>query len=156
MIMPLVRTKTIPLSEVFANSKLHRQLRKLTLDHWSGMNYELNYLERTNEIRSIDAKAILALVDDKIAGWALLSNEDGANCVYESNHLGIGLTSYKAFQGSLFEIYIDRSHRKQGVGTAILKKAKRLTPRKKLVVVPWDTASRKFYTKSGGNKVYYL
>jgi GNAT superfamily N-acetyltransferase len=153
--MPQVRTKTLPLSKVFADPKLHKQLRKLTLDHWSGMNYELNYLERASEMRSIDAKAILALVDDKIAGWALLSNEDGANCIYESNH-GAGFTSYRSFQGSLFEIYVSRSYRKQGVGTAILKKAKRLTPRKKLVVVPWDKTSRDFYAKSGGSKLYHL
>jgi hypothetical protein len=152
--MPQVKTKTLSLSKVFADPKLHKQLRKLTLDHWSGMNMELNYLERTNEIRPVDAKAILALVDDKIAGWALLSNEDGTNCVYESSRGGF--TSYRAFQGSLFEIYIDRSHRKMGVGSTILKKAKRLTPNKKLVVVPWDGASHKFYAKSGGSKLYYL
>jgi len=149
-----IKLKTLNLGKIFDNPVLYKQIRQLTIDCYSGMNQELDYLEVEHTYRKINARAIISYVNDKPVGWALLTKEDGSHTYYDT--YDGNYASYKARRGYLFEVYVDREYRGKGLGTKLLQRAKRLTPNNKLVVVPWDKVSQTFYDKLKTRKICFL
>jgi GNAT superfamily N-acetyltransferase len=120
-----------------------KQLRKLTLGLSSGLNHELTTLLAINKKRPALAMVLLAYRKDKLVGWALLSQE---NSTYWFPKLPHGYF-YAKTHGILIEMYIHPDHRRQGIGTEIMKVARRKAGKTRLCVVPWDPTSHKFYEK---------
>ena len=119
--------------------ELVKQLRKLTLNAWSGMNRELDTLLALTQQRQVKAQVILAYRNKQLVGWALLSKERSSMAFY---------TTHKHFEssdGMLLEIFIDPDHRRQGIGTEIMKVARRKAKPYRLCVAPWDERSEGFY-----------
>jgi len=119
---------------------LMKSLRKLTLHHFSGMNYELNNFEKLAKIRNVKAQVLMAYLNDELVGWSLLSKEP-------SNFLfGKSLKTYDPSYGMLFQIYIAPLHRRKGIGSELLKVARRKASPYRLCFCPWNNASTKFYS----------
>lgn len=119
---------------------LIKQLRKLTLYRGSGLDRELDNLTKIIKTRPVKAKVILAYrQSNKLVGWGLLSKEHSAISFYETNEY------FEPNDGMLLEIFIDPAFRRQGIGTEIMKVARRKAGPYRLCVAPWDTRSREFY-----------
>jgi GNAT superfamily N-acetyltransferase len=114
----------------------------------SGMTYELRNLLQKSKSKLVDARIILAHKNEEMAAWALLSRE-------ESYFLNNGFDSDPWFDpakdGTLLEIFVKPQYRRQGIGTEIVKLARRKAKPYKLCFVPWDTISHTFY----GNFKHY-
>ena len=119
--------------------ELVKQLRKLTLHPYSGLNREMDVLFKLMEKRPVKAQVLLAYRNRKLVGWALLSRER-SDMVFSH--------TWKRFEpedGMLIEIYIDPTHRRQGIATELMKVARRKAGVRRLCVAPWDNSSRDFY-----------
>jgi len=125
--------------------ELLKQLRKLTLDPYSGMNQEINHLLKKIEYRPVSATALIASKDSRIVGWALMSREQSS---FEFPTTG---DYYYPADGMLFEMYIHPDYRRQKIGSELLRVARRKAFPVRLCVSPWDENSRKFY----GNFKHY-
>lgn len=125
----------------YFNSKndLLSNLRKLTLHPNSGMNRELDSLYKIWKERKVEAKVILAYIDDNLVGWGLLSKES-STFKFKNHFLG-----YKPEYGTLFEIFVHPNYRRMGVGKKIVQTARKKTNNTTLCFCPWDVNSRKFY-----------
>lgn len=121
--------------------ELLKQLRKLTLHPYSGLNRELDNLLKLVAQRPVHAQVMLAYRQRKLVGWALLSKEDSA---MRFAHTG---EHYRASDGMLFEVYIHPDHRRQGIASELMKVARRKTGASRLCVAPWDERSTGFYSK---------
>jgi GNAT superfamily N-acetyltransferase len=119
--------------------ELLKKLRKLTLYSYSGMNHELNTLESIYKIRPVKCEVVLAYHEDKLIGWCLLNKETSTYTF--TNH------SFRSGDGVLFEIFVDEKYRRQGVGTELIRTARRKTYGNKLCIAPWDYTSEQFYSK---------
>ncbi len=119
--------------------ELVKELRKLTLYPQSGMNHCLDNLERRAAERMVDCKILLAYRSQELVAWALLSKE-ATN--YSFINSGDG---YYPSQGTLFQVYVNPAHRRQGIASELLKVARRKAGASRLCVCPWDTASEGFY-----------
>lgn len=121
--------------------ELMKQLRKLTLHSYSGLNREMDNLLRLMDRRPVKAQILLAYRDQKMVGWALLSKEES---VMQFTH------TYERFQshhGLLFEVYIHPDYRRQGIASELMKVARRKAGVSQLCVAPWDERSRSFYSQ---------
>jgi GNAT superfamily N-acetyltransferase len=131
--------------------ELLKQLRKLTIHSGSGLNYEMDRMIKDIQTRPVRCKIILAYHQPKpfstreLVGWALLSNEDSK--FYFFGTMATNGSRFKKEDGWLFEVYVDPKHRRQGVASAILKKARKITKKEVLCVAPWDYRSTAFYEK---------
>jgi len=134
-----IRVKTF--NEIANDKDLLKKLRKLTLHHFSGMNHELNSFEKIAKIREVEAKIILAYVNDDLAGWALMSKES-SDYYFKKSEGG-----FKPSQGILFEIFISNDYRRQGIGSEIIKIARRKAGPYQLCFAPWNKISNDFYDK---------
>lgn len=121
--------------------ELIKSLRKLTLNHFSGMNYELSNFEKLSKTREVKCKIILAYVKDQLAGWAILSREPSDYYFHKSPK------GYDPLHGVLFQVYISYIYRRRGIGSELLKVARRKAGPYKLCFCPWDGVSNKFYNK---------
>lgn len=122
-----------------SHPQLVKQLRKLTLHPRSGMNREMNVLFKIIEKRPVEAQVLLAYRSTKLVAWALLSREH-SNMVFSN--------TWKHFEptdGMLVEIYVDPTYRRQGIGSVLMKVARRKAGSRQLCVAPWDELSRAFY-----------
>jgi GNAT superfamily N-acetyltransferase len=131
------------LDKVFDTPELYAKLIKLTFTGYSGMRTEMKWLKQLHQQRKINAKAIVAFDDQKPIAWALLSKENIGNPTYRFNK-----------NSSLFEIYVKQSYRRQGIGSKILKRAKRTSLNNPIAVVPWDYVSQNFYDRNRTNQMY--
>lgn len=113
------------------------RLRELTLHSGSGLNHELNAFSEIVKTRMVHAKALSAYLDDRMVAWALLSKEPSTFMFWYE--------SFKAGDGVLFEVYVEPIHRRKGIGTALLNKAKFICSDKKICICPHDYASNNFY-----------
>lgn len=118
---------------------LLKNLRALTLNPFSGMNYELSSLENLSKIRPVKCEVLLAYIDNKLIGWSLLSRE-------ESNY-SFPHHKFRTGDGILFEIFIDPLYRRQGIATKLIKIARRKSGGDRLCIAPWDFGSTRFYEK---------
>lgn len=126
---------------ILTKPELLKKLRKLTLNHFSGMNHELNNFEKIAQTREVKCKILLAYNKDEVIGWALLSREPS------SYYFGKSPKGYDPINGVLFQVYISYVYRRLGIGSELLKVARRKAGPYKLCFCPWDTISNKFYGK---------
>lgn len=137
-------------NEVFLNKNLMKSLRELTLDKKSGLNYELNNLEKISQNRKANAKIILAYDENKIIGWALLSRE------YSKFNFPNGAPGFAPDQGSLFEVFVSRPYRRKGVATNLFKVARKNAGPYKIAICPWNDSSFSFFEKLKSYKTFCL
>lgn len=127
-------------NDVVMQPELLKKLRRLTLNHFSGMNYELNNFEKISKVREVKCKILMAYINNELAGWALLSREP-------SSYYFSSLSGYDPTYGILFQVYVSFPHRRQGVGSELLKVARRKAGPYKLCICPHDTISNLFFDK---------
>jgi GNAT superfamily N-acetyltransferase len=120
--------------------ELMKQLRKLTLHSYSGLNRELDSLIRLMDHRPVQAQVLLAYRDKKLVGWALFSKEESAMQFMNT------WQRFKPTDGVLFEVYIHPDHRRQGIASELMKVARRKASGTRLCVAPWDERSRGFFS----------
>lgn len=135
-------------NSISQNHFLLKEMRRLTLCSNSGMNFELNHLERSSKNRVVKCKIICAFKSKKLVGWALLSKEKTDFAFYNSSYRD----KFKPEHGTLFEIFIDPACRRQGIASKIFKCALRKT-NGPLCISPWDNASSSFYDKFRDSKI---
>lgn len=116
-----------------------QQLRKLTFFSMSGMNYELNNFERVRKSRPVDVKILTAYRGSQLVGWALMSREPSD---YWFSHM----KGFHSGDGVLFEIFIDSKYRRQGIGSELIKVARRKANGTRLCICPHDEISDKFFS----------
>lgn len=119
---------------------LLKQLRKLTLHCYSGLNHEIDNLLRTMRAREVKAKVLLAYSGKELVGWALMSREP-------SDYTFPKKEGFKEGDGVLFEVFVNPAYRRQGIATEIVKVARRKAGPYRLCICPWDQQSQLFYSK---------
>lgn len=138
----ILKIRTYNMNSVLIDAPLLTQLRGLTLHSRSGLNHELNNFQQIMKIRPVQAKALVAFFDeDPPMAWALLSKE-------ASTFTFRNRTEYNAGYGLLFEVYVSEQHRRKGIASAILKRAKIVAGQQKICIAPHDYKSEAFYEKS--------
>jgi len=135
--------KVVDFNNIANNYAIINKLRKLTLHNRSGMNYELDNLLNLSKIKEVNCKVILSHINDELVGWALLSLEP-SNVIYSVMDYD---KSYNSGYGALFQIFIHPDHRKKGIGSEIIKVAKRKVNNKNMCICPWDSKSYSFFAK---------
>jgi len=135
-----LNVKMISYAEASKDQSLIPQLRKLTLYPRSGMNYELNRFEVISEYREINASIILSYYQQKLVGWALYSKEP-------TDFLFPKHDEYSPNGSVLFEVFVCPEYRKMGIGSEMIKIAKKKAFPEKLSVSAWDNKSIKFYNR---------
>ena len=135
-----ITIKVSDFNSVAKQPELISQLRKLTLNRFSGMNYELTHLIRKARYRNVNCRIIMAMIGEELVGWSLLSRE-------HTDFLFPTGENYDPIFGFLFQIYTSPDHRKKGIGAEIIKVARRLSGPYKLCVCPWDNRSCEFFSK---------
>lgn len=119
---------------------LLKQLRKLTLHPYSGLNHELNSLLKVIQIREVRAKILMAFRKKELVGWALMSREPSDFWFAKGQ-------GFKEGDGVLFQVFVNHAHRRQGIASEILKVARRKAGPYRLCICPWDEQSQSFYSK---------
>ncbi len=133
--------RTIDFNLIVSRPEFCKKLKKLTLHADSGLNYELDNLLKISKQRKINAKVLTAYHKKSLIGWALLSKENSNFCFYNT------LDGFDASQGVLFEVYVDPEYRRRGVGTTLIRTAKKCIGKDQLFICPWDELSTNFYKK---------
>lgn len=118
-----------------------RELRELSFGPGAGMCHELDNFEKIRQERKVNAEIITAYRSGELVGWALLSKEKSSFC-FERNYDG-----YSPEYGYLFEVFVDWGHRRQGIGSALLKAAQKRVGKEALCVCPHDNTSTNFFQK---------
>jgi GNAT superfamily N-acetyltransferase len=119
--------------------QLLKQLRKLTLYPYSGLNRELDTLLPLSEQRRVKCQVLLAYQSKKLVAWALFSKEES------SMRFAITHRRFQPHDGILFEVYVHPDYRRQGIASEMMKVARRKAGAFQLCVCPWDERSRAFY-----------
>lgn len=133
--------KIVDMNDVLINPTVLGYLRAMTLHGDSGMAKTLNAFQAMQ--RKVDAKAIIAYANSgEPIGWALLSRETTSQIV-----------EFNPEMGYYFQVYVRQEHRRKGIGTAILAKARTLVKDKPLCVACWNDTSYAFYEKNEDKKV---
>lgn len=117
-----------------------RTLRLLTLTPTSGMNYELDNFARIRLERDVKCKILTAYRSNELVGWALVSKEPTDFC-FANAYAG-----FNPKDGSLFQVYVQPQHRRQGIAAELLKVANEHSDNG-LCVCPWDETSELFYRR---------
>lgn len=136
----------IDMNLAIRNPTIHGYLRGMTLGSGSGMNHILDEFYAISKLvdhKPIDAKAIVAFSNGCPAGWGLYSREVTSNT----------LISYSPDMGVHFQIYVIPRHRRKGIGSAILDKAREMALTQKLCVCYWDDCSTSFFDKNKNKDV---
>lgn len=136
-----ISIRVVDFNKVAKDQLLLNKLRKLTFGGYSGMNIELNMLERLCKSQSVNAQIIKGYVDKELIAWALLSKEKSE---YYFRHSYNGA---ETGQGVLFEIFVHPSFRRLGIGTKFMKVARRKVNGDRLCIAPHDYRSNAFYDK---------
>lgn len=117
-----------------------KQLRKLTINKFSGMNYELNNLSKSAKKRKVKCRIITVIENNEIIAWGLLSREP-TDFSFPTGE------TYDPIFGFLFQVFVDNKHRKMGIGSEIIKVARRLAGPYKLCIAPHNKSSECFFNK---------
>lgn len=125
-------------NEIIDKPRLILNLRKLTLNSFSGMNRELNHLLESAKHRQVSARVILVHQGGQLVAWALMSKEETS---FRFRYTG----SYHPSDGFLLEMYVHPDFRRQGIGTELMKIARRKAGPYRLCVAPWDDGSEAFF-----------
>lgn len=137
---------------VLKDEDLLKKLTSLTLSKnvssISGMRYEIEQLTNLAKNRQVNARAILAKSHNQIVGWSLLSRE--ASRFYTRTNPFGELWFNPVKHGMLFELFVDKDFRRMGIGTKLIKTARKIAAPYPLAICPWDYSSRKFYNNFDG------
>lgn len=134
------KVRTLDFNKVARDTTLLTILRSLTLHSYSGMNHELNNLiTRVISSEIVDVQILVAIHQETIVGWALLSRE-ASN--FHFTNVGDG---YRPAMGTLFEVYVEPQYRRKGIGSRLMKAALRKVGYGTICYCPWDHTSREFY-----------
>lgn len=131
--------RAVDFNLVLSTPTLLKKLRKLTLHSYSGLSKEINRMEAISTMRPVKCQALISYVDGIIVGWAMMSRE-ASDYPFRSG-------PFKEGDGVLFEVYIDPPHRRKGIGSELMKIARRKSSGDRICIVPWDTVSTQFYSK---------
>lgn len=145
----IVKIRTYNMNFVLAEAPLLATLRKLTLHSRSGLNHELNNFQEIIKIRPVNAKAIVAYLDEEAVAWALLSKE--ASTFYFRNGI-----EFNAGHGMLFEVYVALHHRRKGIASKILERARLIAGQQRICIAPHDSQSDSFYNHHRKDSKYYF
>lgn len=132
--------RAVDFNLVAQRPELLKQLRKLTLYAYSGLNREMNGLINTMSHRPVRAQVLLAYKQDKLVAWALLSREPSAMQFMHTDEY------FHPSDGVLFEVFVHPDYRRQGIATELMKIARRKAGPYRLCVAPWDERSTSFYS----------
>lgn len=132
--------KVVDFNLVAKQPDLIAQLRDLTIAPHSGLNHELTQLGLKAMEREVNCKILLAYRWNQLIGWAICSKED-SDFIFTSEE-----TRFRAKNGWMFQLFVKESHRRQGIGSEIYKKAVEIVGTEKLYVSPWSNASYHFYS----------
>lgn len=135
----MLKIRTEDFNQVAEKPELLKKLRKLTLHPQSGMNHELNQMLKHAKTRTVDAKVLIAFKKREIVGWALLSKE-ATDFTFARSWSG-----FTPGQGTLLQVYVNPDFRRQGIGSALVKAARRKAGAARLCICPWDYQSEEFY-----------
>lgn len=128
-------------NDVVKKPSLMKKLRDLTLGYGSGMNCELDHLINTIKDRKVNCKIIKVVTKNKLVAWALLSRESSSFKF---------MNTWDRFDpkiGTLFEVYVHPDYRRMGIGSELIKIARKRSGSMALCIAPWDSQSRGFYSK---------
>lgn len=142
--------KVLDFNLVARKPMLLRKMRKLTLRPESGLNHELNHLLKTIKDSPVKAKVIAAYLGRSLVGWAILSRE-ASDFNFPNTW-----NDFDPKDGVLFEVYVDPNHRRKGIGTEIIKVARKHAGPSQLCICPWDDQSRAFYASLKKYKTKHL
>jgi GNAT superfamily N-acetyltransferase len=134
-----LKIRTEDFNEVAAKPELLNRLRSLTLHPASGLNHEMNHLLKSAKERAVNAKVLLAYRKRELVGWALLSREQTDFTFKRS------WTGFMPEQGVLLQVFVNPDYRRQGIGSALVKAARKKAGSMQLCICPWDYQSDKFY-----------
>lgn len=134
-----LKIKTEDFDIVATKPELLKKLRELTLHSYSGMNYELNHLTDSAKTRSVNAKILLAYYKRELVGWALMSREK-SDFYFQHAYNG-----FDPSEGTLFEVFVNPDYRRQGIGGALMKAARKKAGSTRLCVCLWNYQSERFY-----------
>ncbi len=138
-----MKYKIMDLNKVLKDPELLASLLKLTLHSFSGMQTEIASLKRISRYRLVKAKIVLARTDtDDIIAWTLLSREKSKR--YPTD-----------ISGALSMTFVHKKYRRLGIGSQLLKIAKRTSSPTRVIVIPWNWASRDFFKTIKGIRSYY-
>jgi ribosomal protein S18 acetylase RimI-like enzyme len=143
--------RAVDFNLVAQQPKLLKKLRELTIAAYSGLNYEMDrMLVGVDSGESIDCKVLLAYRFDKLVAWAILSKEETDFHFFNSDD------GFKKEDGYLFQVYVDRDYRQQGIASELLYLAKKLVGNEVLCVCPHDEKSTQFFAKHSTTKMKYM
>jgi GNAT superfamily N-acetyltransferase len=126
-----------------------KELRRLTISYYSGLNTELNRFEVIRKERPVKCDILSAYRSDELVGWAILSKETSDFRFRR----GIG---YEPNQGYLFEVFVDHAYRRQGIGSELLRVARQKAGNEALCICPHDFISEGFYEKCKNTPIKLL
>ena len=147
--MPLT-IETLGFNLVAKHPSLLAQLRKLTLERFSGMNYELDRMTMDAEDRTVNCEIVLAYLEEELVAWALVSKESTNFCFVRSQ------MGFSSDNGILFQVYVNPNYRRLGIASELFKKAKEIFKDENFYVCPWDQSSTGFYTKHNTDNTKWL
>lgn len=127
--------KVIDMNDALINPTILGYLKALTLHGESGMTMTLNRFQTLE--RRVEAKAIIAFVEDAPAGWLLYSKEPTDIIV-----------TFRPEMGVYVQVFVDYNHRRRGIGTALLSKARELAKEEALCVCKWSEEASAFFGRN--------
>ena len=145
----IVKIRSHDMNFILNNGPLLATLRRLTLHSYSGLNHELNNFQEIIKIRPINAKALVVSIDEETVAWALLSKE--ASTFRFRNG-----TEYNAGYGLLFECYVAKPYRRNGIASKLIQRAKIIAGQQKICIAPHDYNSNAFYESCKRKKRYHF
>jgi GNAT superfamily N-acetyltransferase len=133
---PSVKLKIIDMNDAMENPKVLASLKELTLCGLSGMQLTLDrYEDILVQGEEIRGKAIVAYSGAILIAWGLLSWEPDDEVVDFDSSLGV-----------YFQIFVDGNYRRQGIGTKLLARARKIIGSKeRLNVSCWSNGATAFY-----------
>jgi GNAT superfamily N-acetyltransferase len=126
-------------NDVAKKPSLIKKLRDLTLCYGSGMNIELDHLLATIKERKVNCRIIKVISKTKLVAWALLSRESS------SFKFSNTWDRFDPSIGTLFEVYVHPDYRRMGIGSELIKIARKRSGSMTLCIAPWDSQSRGFF-----------
>lgn len=146
-----MKLKTFTIKAISKDQKMLKRLRKLTLYPGSGMNQELDDLMAICMSRKVLAKVICAYKNN-IVGWAIVSVEPSSFPFILGPYMKREAKKY-----ALIELFVQPKYRRQGIGTALINRAKQLksiVKNKSFAIAPPTKGAAKFFKNMDTKKEY--
>ena len=142
--------RTVDFNLAARQPELLEKLRKLTLNPRSGLNCELSRMLNDVKTRRVDCELLLAYRFRTLVGWGIFSKED-THFVFPHS-----MNGFRSEYGRMFQVFVNPSHRRQGIASELFKKAQRLAGDEIICICPWDERSTGFYDRFPNVKTKWL